>query len=97
MTKRTPSSPEIPGTAQIPLRSGYCLEAGSWGSRLNVGLVVAGYPEEREKPQAGWAVPGMLISVRGDVGLNHVLWPSLPAHPMGVYDAFEAPRPARWP
>ena len=33
--------------------------------------------------------------VRGDVGLNHVLWPSLPAHPMGVYDAFEAPRPAR--
>ena len=27
----------------------------------------------------------------GDVGLGGVLWPRLPGHPMGVYDAFDAP------
>jgi uncharacterized protein len=28
----------------------------------------------------------------GDVGLGQLLWPRLPSHPMGVYDAFTAPR-----
>jgi predicted TIM-barrel fold metal-dependent hydrolase len=27
----------------------------------------------------------------GDVGLGAVLWPRLPGHPMGIYDAFDAP------
>jgi uncharacterized protein len=27
----------------------------------------------------------------GDVGLGGVLWPRLPGHPMGIYDAFDAP------
>jgi len=28
----------------------------------------------------------------GEVGVNNLLWPRLPGHPMGIYDAFAAPR-----
>lgn len=31
----------------------------------------------------------------GDVGLGELLWPRLPGHPMGVYDAFAAPQGER--
>src|SRR5256885_7975728 len=29
----------------------------------------------------------------GDVGVSDLLWPRPPGHPLGVYDAFDAPRP----
>jgi hypothetical protein len=30
------------------------------------------------------------------VGLGGVLWPRLPGHPMGIYDAFDAPPRPEW-
>ncbi len=52
-------------------------------------------PEYREKYEQLSRAVQAKQPVRGDVGLDHVLWPRLSAHPMGVYDAFEAPRRAR--
>jgi predicted TIM-barrel fold metal-dependent hydrolase len=48
-------------------------------------------PEYREKYEQFSTAVRAKQPVRGDVGLNHVLWPMPPSHPMGIYDAFTAP------
>jgi uncharacterized protein len=48
-------------------------------------------PEYREKWNQFHAAVKNQQKRPGDVGFSELLWPRLPGHPMGVYDAFAAP------
>ena len=48
-------------------------------------------PEYRDKYARFSAAVKANQKRTGDVGLGGVLWPRLPGHPMGIYDAFDAP------
>lgn len=50
-------------------------------------------PEYREKYERFSAAVKARQQRAGDVGVNQLLWPRLPGHPMGVYDTFDAPKP----
>lgn len=52
-------------------------------------------PEYRQKYQRFSEAVKARQRRPGDVGANELLWPGLPGHPMGVYDAFDAPRSER--